>query len=249
MKTRLLVLGMVSATALLGTSVTAFADGEAAAPANPWSATLAVTSDYRFRGISQSDNNPAIQGSIDFAGSQGIIAGVWASNVDFNDNTTDYEVDLYAGYTHAFSDSTEGTAKVVYYVYPGSDADIDYLEIIGSLSHTMGRAGLSVELAYSPDYINAGYSSLAVTGGLEYALAESASFFDGGISASGHVGRQTFDDATALDYTFYDIGVSGTVGMLTLDVRYVATDLDEAECGTEWCNSGVVVTGTLSFGG
>jgi hypothetical protein len=52
-----------------------------------------------------------------------------------------------------------------------------------------------------------------------------------------------------LDYTFYDFGVSGTVGMLTLDVRYVGTDLDESECGTEWCKSDVVVTGTLSFGG
>ena len=91
------------------------------------SATVAVTSDYRFRGISQSDNEAAIQGSIDFA-QDWFFAGVWASNLDFSgfgDPDTSVEVDLYAGATAALSDSVSGTIKAVYYAYPdGEDAKI-----------------------------------------------------------------------------------------------------------------------------
>ena len=46
---------------------------------------VGLTTDYVFRGISQTDEKPAIQGGLDYAHSSGAYAGVWASNVDFND--------------------------------------------------------------------------------------------------------------------------------------------------------------------
>ena len=62
-----------------------------------------------------------------------------------------------------------------------------------------------------------------------------------------------FDDNVAVglkDYVFYDVGISATAGAFTLDVRYVGTDISEVECGgIDSCESGVVVTGTLAFGG
>ena len=69
-------------------SVGARADGEPAW--GPFSANIALTSDYRFRGQSQGQGEPALSGGIDYAGSSGFFAGVWASNVDFNDAAETY---------------------------------------------------------------------------------------------------------------------------------------------------------------
>jgi uncharacterized protein (TIGR02001 family) len=250
MKTKLLAAGLIGALSLAGTTVPAFADGEETA-ASPWSATLVLTSDYRFRGQSQSDRNPAVQGSVDFAAENGFFAGVWASNIDFNDvNDTSIEVDLYAGITTAVSESTEATFKVVYYAYPDQDNlnnDYDYVEVLASLSHDFGGAAVTGEIAWSPDYFAQTGSAVALTGTLEVPLAE-------WLSASGHLGYQSIDDNGAFgtpDYMFYDIGLSATWEMLTFDVRWVDTDLSELDCfgGLDLCEGGVVGTISLSFGG
>lgn len=244
----------MSATAL--TALPAFADGDEAAK-SAWSGSVSLTSDYRFRGISQTDRNPAVQGGLEYNGSQGLFAGVWASNVDFGGSgVASWELDIYAGYTHAISDKTEATIKAVYYVYPEADApgqDLDYFELIGSVSHDMGHAALSLELAYTPDYFGGTGEATSVMGGIDVPIMPSVYLFDGGLAASGHVGYQMFDDNVAValkDYVFYDVGISATAGAFTLDVRYVGTDVDEVECGgVDSCESGVVVTGTLAFGG
>ncbi len=80
-----------------------------------------MTSDYRFRGLSQTDTSPAVQASVDFNSETGFFVGAWASNIDFLDEATydsSIELDLYAGYTMALGESTELTAKFVYYMYP-----------------------------------------------------------------------------------------------------------------------------------
>lgn len=250
MKTKLLAAGLIGAFSLAGTTVPAFADGEETA-ASPWSATLVFTSDYRFRGQSQTDRNPAVQGSVDFAAENGFFAGIWASNIDFNDfNDTSIEVDLYAGITTAVSETTEATFKVVYYAYPDQDNlnnDYDYVEILASLSHDFGGAAVTGEIAYSPDYFAQTGSAVALTGTLEVPLTE-------WLSASGHLGYQWIDDNTGYgtpDYAYYDIGLSATWEMLTFDVRWVDTDLSELECygGLDLCEGGVVGTISLSFGG
>ena len=254
MRSRFLLLGLMGATAL--TALPAFADGDEAAKSG-WSGSVSLTSDYRFRGISQTDRNPAVQGGLEYNGSQGLFAGVWASNVDFGGSgVASWELDIYAGYTHAISEACEATIKAIYYVYPEADvpgSDLDYFELIGSVSHDMGPAALSLELAYTPDYFGGTGSATSVSGGIDVPIMPSVYLFDGGIAASGHVGYQMFDDNVAVglkDYVFYDVGISATAGAFTLDVRYVGTDISEVECGgIDSCESGVVVTGTLAFGG
>src|SRR5262245_6402511 len=121
MKKTLFALGMVSSLAL-GLSTPALADGEESSGVS-FSGTLTLTSDYRFRGVSQTDNNVAGQGSIDLAVG-GFFAGAWASNVDFNDGATydsSVELDLYAGYNFALSEATSLTIKGVLYLYPGAE--------------------------------------------------------------------------------------------------------------------------------
>lgn len=262
MNKMILTAAAVATLSMTSFAAPAFADGEEEASAGPWSATLAVTSDYRFRGVTQTDRNPAVQGSIDFASETGFFAGVWASNIDFLDDLTydsSIEVDLYAGYTHAFSDSTEGTIKVTYYAYPDADTppgfeDYNYFEAAASLSHTFGWATISAEVAYSPDYFAGTGDAIATTGGLEVALCKDCGFFDGGIAASGHVGYQWIDNNIAYglpDYLFYDLGLSATVSIVTFDARWVGTDIDDAQCyaGSDWCEGGFVGTVSLALGG
>ena len=89
------------AIGLMACSPLAVADGVA----DYFSANVALTSDYVWRGDSQTDSDPAIQGGIDFKHPVGIYAGAWGSNVDFpdaNGDTANIEIDFYGGYVHDF---------------------------------------------------------------------------------------------------------------------------------------------------
>ena len=95
MKYRKLTLAC-SALALAATSAIIVA--EEASP-HSLSANVAMTTDYIWRGISQTDNGPAIQGGIDYAHSSGFYLGTWASNVDFGTgDDSNIEIDVYGGY-------------------------------------------------------------------------------------------------------------------------------------------------------
>jgi uncharacterized protein (TIGR02001 family) len=226
------------------------------AAAGDFTANLGVTSDYKFRGQSQSQTNPAVFGGLDYVDESGLFAGLWVSSVDFNDAAATYmELDLYAGYTHAFTDATSGTLKLVYYLYPTADYppgsnDYDYLELVASLSHNFGPLTGGLELAYSPDYFFESGSGVALTGSVSVPLADSFFLFDGGIAASAKLGYQWIDENPTFgtpDYVFYDIGLTGKFSKFALDIRYVDTDLSEAECfgGTNLCEGKVVATLTL----
>jgi uncharacterized protein (TIGR02001 family) len=217
---------------------------------------VGATSEYKFRGQSQSQTNPAVFGGVDYVSESGLFVGAWASSIDFNDLAETYlELDLYAGYTHAFSDETSGTIKLVYYLYPTADYppgsnDYDYLELVASLSHNFGPATAGVEIAYSPDYFFESGSGVALTGSLGVPLVDSWSIFDGGISASAKLGYQWIGDNATFgtpDYLFYDIGLTAKAGKVAFDLRYVDSDLSDAECfgGTNLCEAQLVATVTL----
>jgi uncharacterized protein (TIGR02001 family) len=220
--------------------------------ASPWSFNFAVTTDYRFRGISQSDNHPAIQGQVEYNDPSGFFANVWGSTIDFEpfgDDDASVELDLTAGYRHSFSEATEGVIKVVYYWYPDSNPppfvdDADYVEIIAGLTHNFGEVAVSGEVAYSPDYSGGLGDAFALTAGAAVPLAPTWWVFDKGIEASGHLGHQSFDEGE--DYLFWDLGLSASVDQFTIDLRYVDTDIDAC---TDVCDAGVVLTASVAFGG
>jgi uncharacterized protein (TIGR02001 family) len=225
-----------------------------AAPAfagGTWTGTLGVTSDYKFRGISQSDNDPAVNGSIEF-GHSGFFAGVWASSIDFStDPGADVEIDLYGGYTHAFSDTTSLTGKVLYYWYPGANTpDADYVELIAALEHNFGKFSGNLQVAWTPDYFGGTDSATWLAAGLELPIND-------WLTISGNAGYQWFDNnfgpapnVGLPDYAHADLGLTAAWEIFALDVRYVATDLDAVDCfgGGDTCGNKVVVTLTLTKG-
>jgi uncharacterized protein (TIGR02001 family) len=229
----------------------ALADGEAAAEeeaSGPWSVTLAVTSDYRFRGQSQNARDVAVQGSVDFESESGLFVGVWASMIDFSDTgdtQSEVEIDFYAGYNFTVGEGTEGSVKATYYYYPEEPFVVpySYWEFQATLSHDLGGVTLSGEINYSPNYFFESGVGVAVAGGIEVPLSDK-------FTASGHVGHQWVDDNFAFgtpDWLYWDIGIGVELGHFALDVCYVDTNLSEVECffGTDLCEGGVV--GTLSI--
>lgn len=118
-----------------------------------WSVTVTGVSDYLFNGVSQTMEDPALQGSIDWAGESGFYAGAWASNVDFGDDTN-LEVDVYAGYYQDINDWINLDVGAAHYSYHGASYsdEGDYTEAY--MKWGFGNTALNVWYAW--DYFGTG---------------------------------------------------------------------------------------------
>ncbi|MBP6014205.1 MAG: TorF family putative porin [Alphaproteobacteria bacterium] len=259
--------GLFGALALASIAPAAQADDEGAW--GPFTAGVSLTSDYRFRGISNSDRDAAIQGWLQYDHAMGFYANIWASTIDFNDefaHDSSVEVDLTVGYNYAFSDQTNAGIKLVYYWYPDADTpptlrDYDYFEAIATVGHDFGVASVSGELAWSPDFFAETGDAVSLKAGVSAPVLEKFAFMDG-LTASANVGYQWIDSNISAppglpgfygtpDYLYYDFGVSAGWEIFTIDLRWVDTDLDKGECfgGTDLCDGGVTLSLTAALPG
>ncbi|WP_164118778.1 TorF family putative porin [Sphingorhabdus sp. Alg239-R122] len=119
------------------------------------SANVALTSDYRFRGISFSDGDFAVQGGIDIAHDSGLYVGTWASSIEDSPTFGHTELDLYGGWSGEISSGINADIGLLYYVYPngegGAAGPSDYFEPYASISGTLGPAELKLGAAYAFD--------------------------------------------------------------------------------------------------
>ncbi len=216
MKVKLLSAAILAAT--LGSFAPgAFAqDGEQQeAATSPWVTTLTFVSDYRFRGISQNLNDPALQLGTTYYTDSGFYLGAWGSNVDFGPAAgANLEVDLYAGWGGELADGLTGDVQLIRYNYPGHDIPLAYTELVGKLTY----GGLTGLVGYSNDvfstretgiYYNLGYSLVIAE---EYTLAASLAYYN-------------LDDAYGSNIVDKSIGVSRKIGdALTVGFSYVDTN-------------------------
>lgn len=225
---------LILAALLLGTGYSGYA------AADDISANVALATEYRFRGISQTDRDPAIQGGFDYAHGSGLYVGTWASNVSFTDGGT--EIDVYAGWSGDLAENFNLDVGVLYYGYP-EDADADYVEVYGKL----GFFGATVGLHYSPEYTYDTSDYFYLFGDYSLPLGES------GLSIDAHVGWNLFDSEDELlsfgvdngdNYIDYSIGLTFPVAGVDLSVAYVGTDISESDCfgGSKDCKGNVVAT-------
>lgn len=242
--------GVLGALSLASISIApaAFADDEAPAWGG-FTAGASLTSDYRFRGISNSNRDAAAQGYVQYDHSSGFFGNLWFSTIDFDDTSTydaSIEIDATLGYNYAFSEETTASIKAVYYWYADADTpaglpDYDYFELIAGVDHDFGPASVSGELAWGPDNFAETGDAVALTGGVTVPIMDTFLFFDGGLEASGHAGYQWLD--VGEDYFFYDIGATASWGVISVDARWVGTDIDNADCGLpDTCEGGVVLS-------
>jgi uncharacterized protein (TIGR02001 family) len=239
---------LIIAALLLGTAYSGFA----AADSHEISANVTLATDYRFRGISQTNRDPAIQGGFDYAHESGFYIGTWASNVSFTDGRT--EIDVYAGWGTDLNENLALDLGVLYYGYPSdqfssSDADADYVEIYGSL----GFYGATVGLAYSPEYT---YD----TGDYFYLYGEYSLPLNDVITLDAHVAVNLFEDEEAFgsflgaqdpgdSYIDYSISATAAVAGVDVSLAWVGTDIDRSDCfgGTKDCRGNVVLSVSKSF--
>src|SRR5262245_31236666 len=121
--------------------------------------TVGFLTDYTFRGISQTDSKPAVQAGLEWSYSiiepLSFYAGIWGSNVDFDDGDQGQpEVDLRTGLRGTVG-SFSWQGGVIYYYYPGAKVNgdqYDYWEIMGKVGYDFGFLAVSGNINYSPDY-------------------------------------------------------------------------------------------------
>ena len=196
------------------------------------SANVTLTSDYVYRGITQTNEDPAIQGGFDYSHESGFYLGVWASNLEFNVGTDDaasIEVDVYGGLSGTFQNGMGWDVGALYYFYPNQDedggADYDFLELYGSLSYewdTEYSPAADIGVAYSADFYGEDDTGVWIHGSVGMSIP---GMMDPYIKL-GHQdvkgGRTTPE---GFDYFYYAVGVSKTVDILTFDLSYQDADL------------------------
>ncbi|HEX6318208.1 MAG TPA: TorF family putative porin [Burkholderiales bacterium] len=186
--------------------------------ASPIAGNVSLVSDYRFRGITQTFEEPALQGGFDYAHSSGFYVGNWNSSIaDTFFAGSPLEMDFYAGYKPTFGDVTLDLG-VLYYYYPGSDPEIDNTELyVGAAWKWLSAKYFHAVSDFFgvPDTKNSNYIDL------------SANFaFGAGWGLVGHIGHQKIKNNSAADYTDYRLGVTKDLSGWVLGVAYVDNDAE-----------------------
>ncbi|HEV7352847.1 MAG TPA: TorF family putative porin [Brevundimonas sp.] len=209
----------IKSAAFAATAAAAVLAAGAASAQDPEVAfNIGVTSDYVFRGFSQTDEGVAFQGGVD-ATLGSFYVGAWASNVEFGDDT-DGEIDLYGGYrTEAAGYALD--FGIVGYFYPGEPgaADYTYYELKAAASRAVGPATIGAVVFYSPDFFGtADEEAVYYEGNIAFAVSDKW-------SVSAALGHQALDVSD--DYTTWNIGAGyALTDEAVLDFRYHDTDVD-----------------------
>jgi uncharacterized protein (TIGR02001 family) len=218
--------------ALLGAVLVAAAGASSAAVTG----NVTLATDYRFRGISQTDRDPAIQGGFDLGTESGLYLGTWASNIQFAGSM---EWDFYGGWKGEVTDGVTLDVGAIYYKYPSAndsgEPEVDYVEGKVALS-TMG---FTVGVNYSPDYSFESGNFWYVFGEYGTALGDIANLtlhvalnqFEDEDHYTDDFGLGNPSDPDDDNYIDYFIKLSKDAYGITWALAYVGTDIDdEDEC-------------------
>lgn len=182
---------------------------------------IALTSNYVFRGFTQSDEGAAVQANIDYTNG-GFYAGAWASTIDFGDDA-ELELDLYTGFTTSAA-GVDYDFGVVAYLYPGSDSDSDYnfIEAYAKASKEFeGGFTLGGQFYITPE-------NFASTGLGTYTEANASFAISEMISLGGALGYQTIEDDE--NYTTWNLGLTFALPEgFEIDARYHGLDYTDAD--------------------
>jgi uncharacterized protein (TIGR02001 family) len=205
---------------------------------------VAATSEYMFRGISQTDDHPAFQAGAGYSWQNGFYAGLWQSDVDFGstgDDDTQVEIDAFIGWNGDLG-ATNLDVQLVRYNYIGEPvgANYAYNELIGKLTFA---ENYTATLGYTNDYLNSDTDSFYAGFGGEWEVG-------GGVNLGASVGYTTFDNDLSSDngYLDYSVGANRDFGPVNVGLSYIGTD-NKAENFFGKDNSEDKVVLTFSFEG
>jgi uncharacterized protein (TIGR02001 family) len=176
---------------------------------------VTVASDYRFRGISLSDKDFAVQPTLTIKHESGLYAGIWGSNLAPNAGD-DIEVDLYAGF--AGGDDLTYDIGATYYLYPGVSS-FNYVEFTGKLGAALGPVTLGSQLSYVPSQDNTGNQD-----NIYIATNAALAIPDSPVTLTGSIGMEDGAFSAGGDKIDWSFGATANVSGFTLGVSYVDTD-------------------------
>jgi uncharacterized protein (TIGR02001 family) len=194
---------------------------------------VTLLSDHRFRGISRSDGDPALQGRLTVALPDGLYAGARGTTLKGVRAFGDAELDLYAGYSTSIAPGTTLDAGVQYYAFPGGGGAGDQAEPYASLSHTLGP----VEATVGAKYALGGDDRAYLFGQLEAGIPLTP------LTLTAEAGRE--EGGRIGGYWNWSLGGRYAIGPLQAGLRYVDTDLPSAPGRRS--GAGVVASLGLSF--
>ena len=202
-----------------------------------WSVNVGGTSDYIFRGVSQTDGDPAFQAGVDF--SYGILyAGIWGSNTDDAFTNSSAEIDFYAGIKPVLGPVTFDFG-VIYYSYPGANPDsvllpdLNYVELKAGYSWSALHPSLvtGTTVFWSPDYVLETGSVWTIETMAAWTLPKVHIFTP---VINGVLGWQKGDandnyfvniNGTDEEYYYWNAGLNVAVENISFDFRYWDTNI------------------------
>ncbi len=258
-----LLSGLVAAAVVATGSTAALAEDP---PAFAWSFNIGATTDYVFRGVSQTSEDPAIFGGADVTYGM-FYAGVWASGLDFGDvpgtsrNVASLEVDVYGGIKPVIGPVTFDLG-VIGYIYPSARdaaAEFDYVEIKGGASGAiipmLPKLTLGGVVYYSPEYTarQGQVITAEATAGYELpGIWKFAPTVSGLVGASyGDVGDGFIAANGKDEYFYWNVGLTLAVEKFSFDFRYHDTDISNTNgfcTGSVFqCDERFVFTGKFTY--
>lgn len=203
--------------------------------ASPLTFNVGVVSDYLFRGISQTHGGPAIQGGADYAFSNGLYVGAWASSISWVKNWTgdgSLEIDVYGGYKGSISPDLGFDVGYITYNYPGKGpanaglANPNTQELYAALSYKW----LTAKYSYATSSHFVGwYGGAALnenTRGSDYLELNANYDMGDGWTLIGHIGTQKIKSNSPASYTDWKVGASKDVGFGVVSLTYSDTDAE-----------------------
>ena len=206
---------------------------DAPAPDFTFTGNIGIFSQYVFRGVSQTNEKPAVQGGFDLSHKSGLYVGTWGSNISWLSDATpsvsaSLEWDMYGGYKGELPADFSYDLGFMYYYYPGSYppgyVKPDTVEVYAGLSWKF----VTLKYSYSvdnktfgfPDSRGSDYIDLTAN----YDVIDKVSDIIGKVTLTGHVGHQTFKHSGDFNYTDWKVGASTEVYGLTVGVYYTDTN-------------------------
>jgi uncharacterized protein (TIGR02001 family) len=225
------IFAAATATAALGLTAPAFAEVPVPGTGLAVSGEVEAVSDYRFRGVSRSDEDPALRANVMLSHGSGFYVGTRATTLRGLDNFRlrdpelddlgELELDVYAGYNADLGGGLTLDGGVMYYAFTGSEGPANHVEPYASLSYMLGPVEATGGVKYAPSQEGTGDEDMVyLFGELEAGIP----FTPWTLRA--HAGRQDWGDYGR--YWNWSVGGSYTLGPAELGLRYVDTSLPSA---------------------
>jgi len=245
-----------SCTAIAFLALLGFADAQAGTSGN-----VSLTSDYVFRGVSQSNQEPALQGGVEYSADSGFYIGSWGSSISWLSDlstsaapiSSSLELDVYGGYRGKFSDAVSYDVGAAYYWYPG-----DFPSGFNSADTLEVYAGITV-VASDKVSLGAKYSH-ATTDLFGYVDSDGSGYLDlsanfsvgAGVTINTHAGKQWIEGNAAFEYTDWKLGATKAFDNgFSVALAYTGTDADDAlytnPFGNKVADDTVALTITKAF--